>query len=124
MKNFLFILIILCIFNLNIFYVDAQGLVPCGTGKTYDCTFDSILALINNIVDFIIKYLALPLAAIAIAVAGFLYLTSAENPGKRTRAKSIFMNVLIGLLLIGGSYLIIKTVLSILGYTGAAFLGF
>ena len=102
----------------------SQGLVPCDGSEGNPCDYNAFITLINNVVNFIVIYLALPLAAIAFAYAGFLFLTSAEDPGRRTQAKSIFVNVLIGLLLVGGSYLIIKTVLSIFGYKGANWLGF
>ncbi len=99
------------------------GLVSCD-GVTVKCDYDAFIELVNNVIKFIMVNLALPLAAIAFAYAGFLFLTSAENPGQRTQAKSIFTNVLIGLLLIGTAFLLVKLVLEILKYKNAGSLGF
>lgn len=123
MKKFLKLFLLTLIILIPLFTF-SQGLVPCDGSSNNPCDYNSFITLINNVVNFIVIYLAIPLAAIAFAYAGFLFLTSAENPGKRTQAKSIFVNVLIGLLLVGGSYLIIKTVLSIFGYESADWLGF
>ncbi len=81
--------------------------------------------LINNVLDFVLKKLALPIAAIMFAYAGFLLVTAGgEAAHARTKAKEIFMNVAIGLVFVAGAWLIVKTLLSILGYKYGAFIGF
>lgn len=77
------------------------------------------LALINNVISFILKVLALPIAAIMFAYAGFLLVTSGGSTEARGKAKNIFTNTAIGLIIVAGAYLIIRTILSILGYDGA-----
>ena len=58
------------------------------------------------------------------AYAGFLLVTAGgEAAGARTKAKSIFTNAVIGLLLAVAAFLIVRTILSILGYSGS-WLGF
>lgn len=107
-----------------------SGLVPCGTVKyeTTDkndphygqiknpCTFKDIFALVNKVVDFILIDLAVPIAAIMFAYAGFLLLTAGGETGKIGKAKTIFTNVALGLIFIAAAWLIINTILSILGY--------
>ncbi len=101
----------------------AAGLIPacspdpvtnqCGWG------FPEFMKLINNVIDFAIKDLALPIAAIMIAYAGFKLVTSGGSTEARSSAKNIFTNTVIGLVLAAGSWIIVKTILSIAGYTGA-----
>ncbi len=88
------------------------GLVPCAD----KCNFDSLLTLVNNFVHFILFYMAVPISAIMFAYAGFMLMTAGGEAGKRTKAKGIFMNVAIGLALVAGAWLIIHTLLDILGY--------
>lgn len=94
------------------------GLVVC----IDDCNFDYLLKLITKIIDFILIDLALPLAAIMFAYAGFELVTSGGNSEKKGKAKKIFLNVAIGLIIVAGAWLIVNTVLSIVGYTGTNFL--
>mgnify|MGYP001567617587 FL=1 len=68
--------------------------------------------------------LALPIAGIMFAYAGFLMVTAGdEAAGARTRAKGIFMNALIGLILAAACWIIVNTILSVLGFNGS-WLGF
>lgn len=82
------------------------------------CNFNSVMALVNNIIKFILVGLALPIAAIMFAYAGFLLLTSAGDTSARTKAKEIFLNAAIGLIIAFCAYLIIMLLLKTLGYTG------
>ncbi len=118
---------------------EPSGLIPCGNlrygegetqeidGQTVDvsyqvsnpCDFNGVLHLINNVVHFILFFLAVPIAAIMFAYAGFILLTSGGSTEKKSKAKNIFLNVAIGLIFAAASWLIISTVLSILGYDGS-----
>ena len=99
----------------------AEGLVPCngvngGSSGSNDsnangeCTFASLIALFNNVIKFLLFYLAAPLATIAFVWAGFLYITAAGDTGKISKAHSIFKSVLIGLVLAFGAYLIVTAI--------------
>lgn len=99
---------------------DKEGLIknPCG--------FKDFITLINNVITFILKYMVVPIAAIMFAYAGFLLITAGgEAAGARTKAKNIFMNALIGLIIAVGAWLIVKTLIEIIGYEGigTSFLG-
>ena len=96
--------------------VENTGLVKCGTPTTNSCGFYDILTLINTVVNFILINLALPIAAIMFAYAGFELLTSGGETSKREKAKKIFINVAIGLIFVAASFLIVQTILSIVGY--------
>jgi hypothetical protein len=133
---------LLIIFVLSSFvfplFSSAQGeprLVPCGTerspivtgpdGKqtggeiTNPCGFKDLINMINKVISFILFKLALPIAAIMFAYAGFLLVFSGGASEKRSKAKSIFLNVVIGLVLVAAAWLIIRTILSIVGFDGA-----
>jgi len=103
-----------------------NGLIPCGTKKDpktgvvlEPCTYKHLFDLINNVVNFILYFLAIPIAAIMFAYAGFLYLSSQGDTSKVSKATGIFGDVAMGLIYIAAAWLIIKTVLSILGYDGS-----
>jgi hypothetical protein len=98
---------------------DAPSLVPCGrAGGGAACDWNGLMALINGIINFVLFKLAIPVAAIMFAYAGFLMVTAGGGEGK-TKAKEIFGNAVFGLLMAAAAWLIISTVLSILGYDGA-----
>jgi hypothetical protein len=64
--------------------------------------------------------MVIPIAAIMFAYAGFLMVTAGgEAAHARTKAKSIFTNAVIGLIIAVACWLIIKTILSILGFNGS-----
>ena len=97
----------------------AAGLVPCNNSTAQPCDFNALMALINTVIKFILFDMAIPIAAIMFAYAGFLMVTAGgEAAGARTKAKSIFTNAVFGLVLAVAAWLIVNTILSILGYTG------
>ena len=124
------------------FALEADGsLVPCGKSTTSafttntatgereellfeECTFDHVMELVNNVVNFVLFKMAVPIAAIMFAYAGFLMITAGgESAQSRGKAKTIFTNVAIGLVIAVGAWLIVHTLLNILGFDGA-WLGF
>ena len=90
------------------------GLVPpCPKNG---CGFIELFILIKKVTDFILFDLALPVAAIMFAYAGFMLVASAGASEKRTKAKGVFINVAIGLVVVAAAWLIVHTVLGIAGY--------
>lgn len=99
---------------------DASGNIPAADA----CGFAQIMALVNTVVKFILFNMVIPIAAIMMAYAGFILVTAGgESASKKTKAKEIFTNAVIGLVISAACYLIIHTLLSILGYN-ATWLGF
>jgi len=86
-----------------------------------ECTwgFKEIMTLINTVISFILFKMVVPISAMMFCYAGFLLLTSGGEASQKTKAKNIFTNVVIGLIIAAASWLIIKLVLSVLGYDGA-----
>jgi hypothetical protein len=100
-----------------------NGLVPCGTiANPGACDFNALMTLVNKVISFVLFRLAVPIAAIMFVYAGFLLLTSGGEVSKKTKAKDIFVNVAIGLIIAAAAWLIVHTILLILGYTGSSFL--
>ena len=99
-------------------------LIPCGTkANPAPCNgsegWNNLMKLINNVINFIFVRLAIPIAAIMFAYAGFELLTSGGDVAKMTKAKSVFTNVAIGLIFVAASWLIVNTILTTLGYDGS-----
>ena len=95
----------------------ANGLVPCD-GVDIPCDFTQIIQLINNLIEFILLMI-LPISAIMFAYAGFLLMTQGSKSGSRDKAKQIFINVGIGIVLVLGAWLIVATILNTLGVPDA-----
>lgn len=91
-----------------------EGLVPC-TGA--DCHISDLGELVNRIITFLIA-ISFPLAAVMFAIGGFMLMFSGGNQGKIDTAKSLMKSSVLGLLLILFAYLIIKTLLGVLGLGG------
>ena len=90
----------------------SQGLVPCKT----DCDFVDLMDMVKEIINFILFEMAIPIAAIMFAYAGFLMVTSGGETSQKTKAKKIFTNVALGLIFAAAAWLIVHTVLQIAGY--------
>lgn len=97
-----------------------NGLVPCGGAGEEECSFNHIIVLIENILNFVFV-LVIPIAAIAFTYAGFLYMTGGASPDKRKKANKIFLNVLIGIIIIMTAWIIVVTILRTLGVDGTTY---
>lgn len=89
-------------------------LVPCGNKGQPACNFYMLIKLVQNIINFLV-YMAAPVAAVAFAWAGVLYLTAAGDEKKIGQAHTIFTDVLIGLGIVLSAWLIVKLIVTGLG---------
>lgn len=100
------------------------GLIPCDNTPGVNgvvakpCDFNALMHLINNVIKFILFNLAVPISAIVFFYAGFKMVTSGGSSEARTQAKNIFSSTVFGLAIAAGAWLIIRTLLSVLGYQG------
>jgi len=88
--------------------------VSIGTPTSYkfiSCSLCHLFVMIDGIVDFILLKIVPPIATIILMISGIAFYQSLGNPGKFSRAKSIFISVIIGLLIIYASWVIINEVL-------------
>jgi hypothetical protein len=88
--------------------------IPCDGTDKCPCSFGSLMQLIDNVLNFLTTYIAIPLAIVTFMWAGFLFMTSAINPGQRTRAKGMMWKVVQGFVVLLAANLIVKTVLGVL----------
>lgn len=87
-----------------------NGLVPCKD----TCDFNDILQLINNLITFLITTLFIPIIILLFMYAGFKYITAEGNPSKIANLKKMVWHIIVGMLLVLCSWLIVKTIISIL----------
>lgn len=83
------------------------------------CGFNALIELVNNTINFLLVWFATPLAAIILVYAGFTYLTSGGSSEKATKAKHMLTSMIIGYIIALAAWLIIKTILSTLGFEGS-----
>ena len=95
-----------------------NGLVPCDNVTT-KCDFNQLMTLVNTVIKFILFDLAIPIAAIMFVYAGIKLVFSGGSTEGRDVAKRIFTNAALGLVIAAAGWLIIRTLLSIMGYNGA-----
>jgi len=116
------ILLSLCLMLLlpvgSLAYSLGDSLVPACTGTGGQCQWDDLLTLVNNVITFALKYMVVPIAAIMFAYAGFLMVTSAGSTESRSKAKSIAFSTVLGLVLALAAWLIVKLILTTLGWEG------
>jgi hypothetical protein len=114
----------------NMSEVKFKGLVPvCNTilnnegGFDDPCNFNMVMAIINKVISFLLFVLATPLFALIIIYVGYLYLTDMGNAQNITKAKTIFKNAIFGYVIALAAWLIVKTILLTLKFSGSLYLG-
>lgn len=75
-----------------------------------DCGFADLIELANAVINFLMFQIAVPLATIGFAWAGWILMTSGGDPGAKKRAKDIGMNVLWGFGIAMSAWLIVDTI--------------
>ena len=118
MKKVLLSFILLSLF-LTPVLVSAQGLVPCGNPGQPNCTINLFFEMLNRIFNFIVYFIATPLAILMMTIGGIMILISAGNPSWAGLGKQALIWSSIGLALVFGSWLIVNFILRTLGYQGA-----
>ncbi len=93
----------------------AQPLVPeCANDS---CGFNDLITLIKNITNFLL-ILAVPVATVLFAYAGFQYIFAAGDTGKIKKAHDIFLSVFWGLVFMASAWLIVKIIVDTLDPNG------
>lgn len=101
-----------------------EGLVPCGKSQagpgedpevTMPCQFCHFFVMIDGILDFLFVFIVPPIAALMLVVGGIMFYLAGGNPQLMTQARNLIKYAVIGLVVIYGAYLIIGTVLTMVG---------
>jgi hypothetical protein len=77
-----------------------------------------LVVVANNIISFLVTIVLTFVAPIMFAYAGFLYLTSGGNPGQRTRANGLMLNLVVGVVIALAGYTMVDFLLTSLTTTG------
>lgn len=88
-------------------------IIPC----TDKCGLSDVFKLINNIITFIITTLLLPVIVLMIMYTGFQYLMARGNPGQHAKLLSLIKHIVGGLALILCAWLIVRVIMTTLGYS-------
>lgn len=93
-----------------------------GTGLTYecqrtlngrviygDCGYGDLIAAVKRVIDWVIIF-TLEFSVVIIAYAGFNYLISGDNPGKRAEANKMLTKVVIGIFFVLAAWLIVNLI--------------
>jgi len=86
-----------------------------GMAAGWGCVID----VVSNLVQFAI-YLAVIITVLMIAYAGFLWVLNPLNPENRSAGRALLMNAAIGLVLTLSAWLIVNTLLTVIGAGGVA----
>jgi hypothetical protein len=91
-----------------------QGLIPCDGPE---CGINHVMILLNNLMNFFFHTVLLPLFVVMVMYLGYSYIAAMGKPGQHAKLGSMAMHMVGGLLLMLCAWLIVKTILTILGYT-------
>ena len=114
MKIKLFTTIIISLFLGGVAKAAELPLVPCG-GEGDPCKLCDLFVMLDRIFDFIFLDIIPPIAFLAIIAGGVYYFISAGDLARIAKAKSILTSVVIGLIIIYGSWLIINSFFLVIG---------
>lgn len=90
-----------------------EGIVPCTGAKGDECDFEQLVALGRRIITWLL-FVAVFIAMVLFAYAGFLYMSSGGDEGKVKKAHDIFRKVIIGFIIALAAWLIVYTITSTL----------
>ena len=97
-------------------FAQTKGLIPCGTSYASDpCTLCHLIVGMQGLIDFGLKKIMLPLAILMIVVAGVIYIISAGNEHLMTLAKTGLTYILAGFAIILAAWIMVNTVLNLVG---------
>ena len=114
----LFFTVLMAIPLIGLAQAPTSDIIPCGLSSDINvatgCTFNDLIILAQNVINFLIFRIAAPLAAIMFAYAGFLYVTNRGNEGQVTQAHDIFLYVFWGLVIALAAWLFVNFILTFL----------
>lgn len=79
---------------------------------TNPCTFNDLIQLIKNVIQFLLFSIATPLIALILMYTGYLYLTAGGSSSQTEKVRHILFNAVIGYVVALAAWLIVKTILS------------
>lgn len=102
-------------FALILPFVALAAIVPeCGRANQAPCTFCNLLSMMQNLLDFIVKYVIFVGGIIFIMIGGFDMITAGGDPTKYKKGWDRVRATLIGILIAIFAWAIVNTILNIL----------
>jgi len=105
-RSFSILLLVLVLLPL----ISFSAIVTCGNDDPSTCNFDSISAMVNEGITWFMG-ISISVVTISFAIAGGMMLMNPGDPAKRGKAKEVFKNTIIGLIIVLVAYLVVTTVL-------------
>ncbi len=99
----------------------ASTFIVCEGTPESPCGFSELMILINGLISFILNFMVLPIATAVLMYAGFLYMTSEGNAGKKGKALGMLRKLLVGLFFCLAAWVIVKIILTTFGYNETLF---
>jgi len=90
---------------------ERSALVRCDTAQA--CTFNEFTKTFSRIVDLLLAT-AVAMSTIIFVYAGLLYLTAADNAGKRSQANQMIRNAVIGFFIAAAAWLLVEVFINTL----------
>lgn len=114
-KKISFVFLSLFVFLISFQLVNAQGIVPCGTGNDprNACTLCHLIVGVFSIVSWF-KNILITIAAVGIFASGVMYVISSGDEGMVTKAKSFLKSSLIGFIIVLMSWFFVNTIMWVL----------
>ena len=116
MKKNLLIGLFLVLFLIPVLALAQAPFVRCGNPGQPQCTICSFFETLIYIYNFLVLSIATPLAIVGVTIGGLFILISAGSPNFLGLGKKILWSAIIGLFLVFASWVIINTILSVIGY--------
>ncbi len=87
-----------------------NGLVPCGKGAAgpADCTLNSLILLVNNVLGFAFWVASIIAAGLIIYAGGKMVYYASSSPNEARKAKSILWNIVIGYAIMLIAWVVVK----------------
>jgi len=92
--------------------------VPVGTlinHKYVHCSLCHGFVMLDGIIDFALLKIVPPLAALILIISGIAFYQAGASPEKFRWARSVFLSVIIGLVIIYTSWIVVSAVMDIVG---------
>lgn len=109
-KNYKLFLLIF-IFIISPFIIQAAGLVPCGGDGEPSCGLCHLFVMIRSVIVFLTGIAAVVLA-IMLIVGGIMFVTAHGNPEWVTKARKTITGAIIGFLIVIMSWIIVNSVIT------------
>jgi hypothetical protein len=96
--------------------IDTTQIVQCGGTradgtKQPDCDYNQAVNIVNSVMK-IILYLIPSVGSAVLMWAGFMFMTSGDNPGRRGDAKKALLNIGIGIAVMLGAWVAVYTLMT------------